>query len=162
MSFWKKNKNDNYSTPKAYLEVIDKFIPQDYTICDPFYFDGSVKDTWREIGREIIHENTDFFTNNYDDVDIIVSNPPFSNMKEIFIKLFEINKPFILLIPIQKIFQLKIQKVLIDKDIQIIVSPIYIGFINEDGEQTRCPSQYFCYMTYKMDLKRDFLFIEKP
>tara|TARA_R110000822_G_scaffold78584_3_gene188287 strand:- start:1217 stop:1699 length:483 start_codon:yes stop_codon:yes gene_type:complete len=156
--FYKKKVNDNYSTPVAYLKVIEPYIPKDYIINDPFYFNGLVQSNWRQIGRDIIHEDKDFFTSTHEG-DIFVSNPPFSNLKEIFIKLFELEKPFILLLPIQKIAQLKLQKIIKDKNLQMIISPIYMGFINSDGEQTRCSSQYFAYVCWKMNLERDLMFI---
>ena len=156
--FYQKEVNDNYSTPVEYLRVIEPYIPKEYIINDPFYFNGLVKDNWRQIQRDIIHEDKDFL-NSAHDGDIFVSNPSFSNLKEIFIKLFELEKPFILLIPIQKIAQLKIQKIIKDKELQMIVSPIYMGFINSDGEQTRCSSQYFCYVCWKLNLDRDLMFI---
>jgi len=156
--FFQKERNDNYSTPVSYLKVIEPFIPKQYIINDPFFFDGLVKENWKEVNREIIHENKDFFTTTHKG-DIFVSNPPFSNLKDIFIKLFEVGKPFILLLPIQKIAQLKIQRVIKDKHLQMIVSPIYKGFINSRGEQTKCSSQYFSYVCWKMDLERDLIFI---
>ena len=156
--FFQKEKNDNYSTPVSYLKVIEPFVPKQYTINDPFFFNGLVKENWRQVGREIIHEDKDFFTSTHDG-DIFVSNPPFSNLKEIFIKLFELEKPFILLMPIQKIAQLKIQSVIKGRDLQVIVSPIYQGFINDKGEQTRCSSQYFTFVCWKMNLERDLMFI---
>jgi len=155
--FWKKNNNDDYSTPVEYLSIIDKFIPQGSNICDPFYNDGLVVREWKKLQRDIIHVNCDFFETDYN-CDIFVSNPPFTIINKILKKLFEIDKPFAMLMPIQKICQLKVQKILKNKNIQIVICNIYIGFL-KNGERTRCPSQYFSWFCYKMNLPRDLNFV---
>jgi len=85
--FWKKNNNDDYSTPVEYLSIIDKFIPQGSNICDPFYNDGLVIQEWKKLQRDIIHVNCDFFTNTHEG-DIFVSNPPFTIINKVLKKLF--------------------------------------------------------------------------
>jgi hypothetical protein len=156
--FWKKNNNDDYSTPFEYLSIIDKFIPQGSNICDPFYNDGLVVEEWKKLNRDIIHVNSDFFQSEYD-CDTFVSNPPFSIIKKVLKKLFEIDKSFALLIPIQKICQLKVQKIIKNKNIQIVICNIYIGFL-KNGKRTRCPSQYFAWVCYRMDLPRDLNYVQ--
>ena len=52
----------------------------------------------RGLGLEVIHEDTDFFTNTYD-FDYICTNPPFSKLKQIFAELKAIGKPFVVLCP---------------------------------------------------------------
>ena len=154
-------KNDNWETPIEYLERIEPYIPKNLTIHDPFYMNGNVKKTWKKLGRDIIHENKDFFTiEKNDKQEIYVGNPPYSILNDVLKKLFILNKPFVLLIPITKITLIKTQRILKDKPhLQLIPSPIYIGFIDPSGNRTKCPSQYFCYLCYKLFLKKDFLYI---
>ena len=149
--FYRRVNNDEYETPIEYWKVIEPYIPITTTINDPFYMNGKAKHKWKELGRDIIHK---------DDTDITyVSNPPFSKFKEVLKHLFYLNKPFIMLVPIQKIANIKIQRILKDKEnIQIIISKIYMGFINTKGENTRCSSQYFCYLCSKMNLEKDLVF----
>lgn len=157
MPFWVKTTDDDYTTPVEYLGVIDKFINRDKIICDPFYFDSAVKDEWKKLGRDIIHEELDFFTTQYE-CDLFVSNPPFSILNKILYELFRRNKPFALLIPIQRLAQIKTQKIIRNKNIQVIISPIYTGFV-KDGKKTICSSQYFCWLCYKFELERDLMFV---
>lgn len=152
----KYKKQDNWTTPKEYLQVIEPYIKG--VINDPFYFNGMVKTYWKELGRDIIHEDTDFFTSSHDG-DIFVSNPPFSILNKVLVHLFQLDKPFILLIPIQKICMIKTQKILKPHHLQVIISPLYKGFINESGEETRCPSQYYCYLCWKIKLPNDLVFV---
>ena len=164
MPFFQKKKNDNYQTPIEYLRVIDEHISSGQLINDPFYCQhaeggGLVKRNWCKLGRHIIHNDADFFTEQeFDKTDCIVSNPPFSLIFQILEKLFELDTPFALLVPLQKIAQLKIQSILYDKHIQVIVCDTYTGFHLPDGSPTRCPSQYFCWLTYKFNLESDFIY----
>lgn len=157
MRFWAKKEDDDYTTPVEYLGVVDQFISRDKIICDPFYHNGSVKDEWAKLGRDIIHDELDFFTTQYE-CDVFVSNPPFSILNKVLYELFRRDKPFALLVPIQRIAQIKTQKILKNKNIQLVISPIYTGFI-KDGKKTTCSSQYFAWLCYGLGLERDLVFV---
>jgi len=158
--FYEKKKCDSYSTPIEYLKVIEPLIPKTDIINDPFYFNGKVKELWKELNRDIIHENKDFFTNTHEG-DCFISNPPYTStlFNKILSHLFLLNKKFILLIPIEKICNLKTQKLIRDKNIQVIPSPIYKGFLDENNQETRCSNFYCCFLCWKMDLPKDLVFL---
>ncbi len=154
------NTNDDWETPIEYWKIIEPYVPKEVIINDPFYMNGNAKLKWKELGRDIVHNNEDFFkVERNDKKEIYISNPPHKPLKEVLKHLFYLDKPFVMLIPIMKICNVKIQPILKQKNLQIIPSPIYKGFIDLDGHQTRCPPQYYCYLCYKMDLPRDLLFI---
>ena len=90
---------------------------------------------------------------------IIVSNPPYHNKNKMLKKLFDWDLPFILLMPIQTIAMVKTQRLLKNKNIQIIIPNIYKGFISKDGKQTKCPPFYICYICYNMNLERDIIYL---
>lgn len=94
-------KHDDYMTPKYAWEAIQQFIPKDKIIWEAFFGDGSSGKYLSELGFNVIHDHSNFFENNKGD--IIVSNPPFSLVKEIMPRLKELDKPFILLMPLSKI-----------------------------------------------------------
>ena len=154
-------KQDNWTTPKEYWKCITKFIPDNSIIIDPFFFNGDVKNQWKQLGYDIIHEDNDFFKIEKNDCNntIYITNPPYSILLKCIKHLFYLDKPFILLIPIQKIAQLKIQKELKKYKLQLIICSIYKGFIDQEGNNTRCPSQYFCYLCYKLNLDQDLIFL---
>jgi len=151
---------DDWETPIEYLKVIESFIPKDLTINDPFYMNGNVKAKWKKLGRDIIHEPSNFFDIQKDDSKVIyVSSPPYSKINNILKHLFYLDKPFILLMPLNKLGHIKTQKIIRDKNIQLIVSPIYKGFIRPNGEKTRCPPNYNGFYCYNLNLPRDLLFV---
>ena len=92
---------DDYMTPKYAWEAIKNFIPKNKIIWESFYGDGTSGKYLSELGFEVIHKEVDFFENNLGD--IVISNPPFSDTKNIIKRLKELNKPFILILPTSKI-----------------------------------------------------------
>tara|TARA_R110002096_G_scaffold166948_2_gene336537 strand:+ start:578 stop:1051 length:474 start_codon:yes stop_codon:yes gene_type:complete len=157
MSFVKDKNTDNYMTNKIEWERIKDFIPKNKKIWSPFYGDGKQKEYFKEIGFDIIHEDEDFFKNNKGE--IIIDNPPFSKKKEILSRLKEIDKPFILICP-SMMLSYKYFHELYKDQIQILVPYKRINFRHIDsGKKNYSPpfaSFYFC---YKLNLKKDLIFI---
>ncbi len=95
--------NDELYTPRVLVEPIIKFIPKGATVWCPFDTDKSeFVLILKEHGFKVIHshiwEGKDFLTYEPDEhYDCIVSNPPFSIKLEVFQRLFELNKPFAVL-----------------------------------------------------------------
>jgi len=87
-------KHDDYMTPKYAWENIKHLIPADKIIWEAFYGDGKSGQYLTELGFNVIHEPIDFFNEEPDNWDIIVSNPPFSKSKEVMKRLKELDKPF--------------------------------------------------------------------
>jgi len=158
MSFTTDKDSDNYATDKKGWEIIKDYIPTDKKIYAPFYCDGKQKEYFSEMGFDIIHEDTDFFTNTFD-YDIIIDNPPFSKFKKLCLKLKEIDKPFILLCPARTL-QLKHFQEKFKNQLQIIIPfsrPTFSHLINpKKGYTPPFGVMYFC---YKMNLEKDLTFI---
>ena len=89
--------DDDYMTAKSSWEDIARFLPRDKVIWECFFGDGRSGTYLRELGFEVIHEKVDFFQNDLGD--ILVSNPPYSMKKEVFTRLKELDKPFVMLVP---------------------------------------------------------------
>ena len=150
-------KHDDYMTPKYAWENIKQFIPRDKVIWEAFYGDGKSGTYLKELGFNVIHEEVDFFDNDLGD--IIISNPPFSLSKEIMNRLYEIDKPFILIFPSSKINTQYFRKWK-DKGIQIIIPRKRIQFIKDGNElQNKCNFDCF-YYCYKMNLEKDIIWLE--
>jgi len=157
-------KYDDYMTPKYAWENIKHLIPKDKIIWEAFYGDGKSGEYLREMGFNVIHEpDLDFFLHNKGD--IIVSNPPFSKAKEILKRLKELDKPFILIMPCQKINTSYMRELFKNsKDIlQIIIPRKRIHFIKmlngvEIKGKNQCSFDCF-YYCYKLNLKRDITWL---
>ena len=158
-------KHDDYMTPKSAWENIKQFIPQDKIIWEAFYGNGESGNYLNELGFQTIHEEIDFFEN--DMGEIVVSNPPFSLIPQIIVRLKELQKPFILIMPSSKINTQYFRRTFADdKDpIQIIIPPKRIQFTKTvNGKvpkdyKSSCNFDCF-YYCWKMNLPRDIIWLE--
>tara|TARA_R110000772_G_scaffold55716_2_gene127114 strand:- start:149 stop:646 length:498 start_codon:yes stop_codon:yes gene_type:complete len=156
------SKHDDYMTPKSAWENIQQFIPKDKVIWEAFYGDGKSGKYLTDLGFDVIHGNIDFFEENRGD--IIISNPPFSKSKEVMDRMFELDKPFIIIFPSQKINTSYMRKWK-DRNLQIIIPRKRIHFLKlVDGKpvegwknQTAFDCFYYC---YKMNLEKDITWLE--
>jgi len=144
----KSKVNDDWKTPLYAWKQIEEYIPTDKQIWCPFYYNGehSLKDL-----RDIIHIDENFFEN--DRGDIVVDNPPFSIKKQVIQRLLELDKPFILLLPVSTICYQYFPR---DKNIQIIIPPKRINFKADGKSSASFDTIYVC---YKINLKRDIIFL---
>jgi hypothetical protein len=155
-----KSGNDNYETPFENIESITKYIPSGARIWDPFYCNGLVGEHWKKLGFDIKHEpGVDFFsiTEYPDNVDMIVTNPPFSKFSKILKQLIVWDKPFMILCPLVNL-GCKYMHEFNNIDFQII--PLfYIKFIKE-GIKLRDKSPVkVCWLCYKMNLPKHIIFM---
>jgi len=156
-------KHDDYMTPKYAWENIQHLIPKDKVIWEPFYGDGQSGIFLQELGFNVIHEPDDFFENNKGD--IVVSNPPFSKSKEILIRLKQLDKPFILILPSSKINTQYVRENYKNEGLQIII-PIkrihfekHIDGIVPSNWKNACNFDCF-YYCYKMNFPNDIIWLE--
>jgi len=158
-------KHDDYMTPKSAWENIQHLIPSDKIIWEAFWGDGKSGQYLQELGFNVVHDQDDFFKS--DKGDIVVSNPPFSQSKEVLIRLVQLNKPFILILPSSKIntqYTRQIFKNQEDK-LQIIIPKKRINFEKQidgqvpEGWGDRCNFDCF-YYCWKIGLERDIIWLE--
>jgi hypothetical protein len=102
--------NDEFYTPKYAIEPILKYINNNSIIWCPFDTEDSlfVKE-FRKNGHNVIathiKNGQDFFNMEVPNCDYIISNPPYSLKTEVLKKLFEINKPFAMLVGVVGLFE---------------------------------------------------------
>jgi len=155
-------KHDDYMTPKYAWENIKKYIPKDKIIWEAFYGNGKSGEYLKELGFKVIHKEIDFFKSN--EGDIIVSNPPFSKSEEVMIRLKELDKPFIIIMPSSKINTQYCQNIF-KNQLQIIIPKKRIHFEKLINGQTvdnwRNACNFDCfYYCYKMNLPRDIIWLD--
>ena len=158
-------KHDDYMSPKYTWENIIHLIPSDKIYWEAFYGDGMSWEFLKELGLTVIHKPIDFFSDDSIPIyDILISNPPFSQCKEILERLEKIDKPFILILPSSKINTSYFRKWK-NKNIQIIIPRKRIHFNKlVDGETPKnyksvCNFDCF-YYCYKMKLPNDITWLE--
>ena len=148
---------DDYMTPKYAWENIKDYIPKDKTIWEAFYGDGKSGKDFKDMGFDVIHSPIDFYENNLGQ--IIISNPPFSQSKDIMNRLYDIDKPFILILPSSKINTQYFRKWK-DKGLQIIIPRKRIQFI-KDGNELNNKCNFDCfYYCYKIGLEKHIIWLE--
>ena len=129
--------NIEYYTPDWVWDCLKDYIPQDKVIWEPFRNEEELScqsaNHLRHLGFDVVNPLCDFFENNLGD--IVVSNCPFNLKKQVMEKLFELDKPFLLVLP-NIILNTKyfIDWAKNDKKIQIIILPKRVDFIKPNGE----------------------------
>ena len=99
--------NEQY-TPFYAVDPITKYIPKDKKIWCPFDCEWSAfyqtfnRGGWH-VTRSSIEEGQDFFEYMPEEFDVIVSNPPFTKKDEVLRRLYEIGKPFAILLPLNSL-----------------------------------------------------------
>lgn len=158
-------KHDAYMTPKHAWENIAHLIPKDKIMWEAFYGDGTSGTHLRELGFNTIHEPIDFFDDDtVPEYDILISNPPFSQSKNIMNRLYELDKPFILIMPSSKINTSYFRQWR-DRNIQIVIPRKRIHFtklvdgIVPDNYKSSCNFDCF-YFCYKIGLDKDITWLE--
>jgi hypothetical protein len=155
--------HDDYMTPKYAWENIVDFIPKDKIIWEAFYGDGKSGKYLEELGFNVIHEPINFFES--DKGDIIVTNPPFSQSKEVVKRLKLLNKPFIIIFPVSKLNTSYFREAFKnDNEFQIIIPRKRIHFEKlVDGKKPEnwkngCNFDCF-YYCWKMNLPNNILWL---
>jgi hypothetical protein len=97
----KKEKScDDWNTPKSAIDAIIHLIPKGSVVYEPFTNDTSKSHIYiHEHGFKTRSHIGEFYTD-LPEFDFIVSNPPFSEIKKVLSRLFEIGKPFIIIAPL--------------------------------------------------------------
>jgi len=154
-----KNDDDYETTPEIWNNIVP-FLSFDKIIYEPFYCSGRSKEILNNIGYEnVIHKDEDFFVNyqrhNYD---IIVSNPPFSKKKKIFDTLREIDKPFIMIVPVSIITKQFFMDKYKGEDISILIPRNRMQFSKKGDINKRCWFDTI-FVCYKLGLGKEIIFL---
>lgn len=134
---------DEWMTPYDAWQNVAHLLPKDKVIWEPFYGDGNSGKFLSQLGFNVIHKKMDFFENNFGDV--IVSNPPFSDVKSVLERLLILGKPWVLLMSVQKLSTNYFRELLDLDRLQIVIPYDRVSF-NKFGSteaETRCP--FDCY-----------------
>ena len=133
-------KNDEYYTPEYAVTPILKYIKPNSTIWCPFdESDSAYVKVLKENGHNVIFTHIfngeDFFNIDVPECDYIISNPPYSLKEQVFIRLYEIGKPFAMLINFQGLFDNKVRfKLFNDNDVQLMYLYPRVNYYTQDNK----------------------------
>ena len=104
------SQNDEFYSPRYSIRPIIKYLKPHSKVWCPFDTEESrFVELLKEAGHGVIYTHiatgTDFFTAEVPDVDYIISNPHYSQKTEVLQKLFEIGKPFAMLVGVVGLFE---------------------------------------------------------
>ncbi len=150
-----KFKDDDYETPVEVLELLLPYIEDYNIIYDPFYCKGNVINNWEKLNKKCINEKLDAFNRTHPETyDIVISNIPFSCKEESMKLFFKLDKPFIILMPIDSLGSKWIKKYF-DK-LQFIIPEKRLHF---EKDNTKGKGSWFdtCFYCYNINLKKDII-----
>jgi len=156
-----KNENIEYYTPDWVWDVIQKYIPKNKIIWEAFRNEDEKScrsaNKLRELGFQVINPLCDFFNSNYGD--ICVSNPPYNVKREVMDRLFQLEKPFMLILPNIILNTLYfIERAKSDKDIQILILPKRVDFIKPSNKKSTS-TFHTLIICWRMNLNERIIFI---
>lgn len=113
--------------------------------------------------RSHIDEGKDFYKYEPDEHwDCIVSNPPFTNKKNIFERALSFNKPFALVMSNTWLNDSAPKKLFMDKDLQLLMFTNRMRFMNNGkiNNKITFSSSYYCYNFLPKQIIMEELIIE--
>lgn len=133
INYMKNEKNDELYTPEEAIYPILKYLDKDkiYWECTD-YGESNITKVLRENGFKVINTSKselDFLKDDPLDCDVIITNPPYSIKNEFIKRCYELNKPFLLLLPLTALEGKERNKLYKEKGLEIIVLDKRINFM---------------------------------
>lgn len=102
--------NDEFYTPKYAVEPILKYLDTNSVVWCPFDTEQSnfvkmIKEKGIKVINSHLEMGIDFFNCEVPECTHIISNPPYSLKNEVFERLFDIKKPFAMLVGVVGLFE---------------------------------------------------------
>lgn len=136
----KTKESDEQYTPLYAVDPLVKYIPKGTRIWLPFdkewsAFNKVLKENGFETICSHIDWGQDFFEYEPSEWDMIVSNPPFSLKDKVLKRVYELGKPFCLLLPLATL-QGKERSKYFKNDLQLLSFDLRISFHNQESMKT--------------------------
>lgn len=138
------------------MNAILPYIPCDKIVWCPFDTENSefvlaFKARGNKVVYSHIHDGLDFFEYEPEHYDYIVSNPPFTRKLDVLKRLYILNKPFAMLLPLPMLNYQEIGKFFIDKKLELLIVDKKVSF---DVNTSSFNTSFFC----KDVLPKDLIF----
>lgn len=140
--------NDERYTPPILVYPIIEFLKEKSTIWCPFDEENSefvliLKEKGFNVIHSHINNGEDFFTYEPKNYDYIISNPPFSRKLEVLERLYEIGKPFAMLMNLECLNYQVVGNFFYKRkeDLELLIMDKKVSF---DGNTASFNTSYFC------------------
>lgn len=149
------NIKDEYYTPSILVKPIIKYLRPNATIWCPFDTENSeFVILLKEAGHKVIYSHIwygqDFFEFEPEEYyDYIISNPPFTRKLDVLKRLYEIGKPFAMVMGLPILNYQEIGEFFLDKELQLLIVDKKVSF---DGKTASFNNSYFCYKMLPKDI----------
>jgi|TARA_R110000796_G_scaffold122231_1_gene236611 hypothetical protein len=153
------NEKDEYYTPAILVDAIIPHIPKGSKVWCPFDTENSeFVIRLRDEGYDVIHshiwEGKDFFEYEPKEYDCIISNPPFTKKLDVFKRLFDLGKPFAVVmgLPIlnyQVVGSFFIEHQNAGRSLQLLIVDKKVSF---DGNTASFNNSFFCHRLLEKDI----------
>ena len=150
-------KQDEWYTPKEAVIPLLKHVPKEWTIWCPFDKESSeFVQVFRGGGHKVIcshiEDGKDFFTYEPDEhYDCIISNPPYSKKDAIYERLFQIGKPWAMLVSMNGVFDSAKRYGLFSKfGVQFFIMQGRIKFFNAEFKDKVAPPFQTIYVCWNL------------
>lgn len=142
------SKNDEYYTPKILVDPIISYIPPKSTIWCPCDTENSeFVINLRESGHNVIYghikDGKDFFEYEPEHYDYIITNIPFSQKLRFLERLYQLNKPFAVLLNLECLNYNAVSEFFVGKNLEQLIVDKKVSF---DGNTAAFNTSYFCNM----------------
>ena len=131
-------RSDEFFTPEYALKPLLPFLKKEWTIWECAWGKGALATHLKKRGFDVIKKGDDFINDIYmggvEDVDIIITNPPYSKKDEFLKRAYELGKPFAFLMPLTTLEGIKRGALFSKHGIQIIIPNRRINFITPSGK----------------------------
>lgn len=151
--------NDECYTPPIGVRPILKYLPKDRTIWCPFDTEESwyvrlLRSNHFNVVYSHISYGQDFYYYEPESWDILVSNPPYTNKREIFERALSFNKPFALLMSNTWLNDSAPKQLFMSKQLQLLMFDKRIQFTNNGVvcDKITFSSSYYCWNLLPRDI----------
>jgi hypothetical protein len=166
-------KQDEWMTPDYAVKALLPFLPKKANILCPFDMGASeFKLVLQQAGHYVTYTHIDWPKGKYQkdffeytaeevkDFDFIISNPPYSQKDAVFEKLFELDRPFAMLMGATAgLFEGKRFSLFKNKKLEIMWLKPRVAYIDQNGVTMKSPPFQSCYVCHKV-LPKPYLFVE--
>jgi len=154
---------DDFQTPKEALEPLLAYLKKEWVIWECACGKGNLVNGLKELGYSVhgtdIITGSDFLTTNYDKVDCIITNPPFSLKQDFLARAYQLGKPFAFLLPLTTFETAKRQELFKEYGLEVIFFDKRINFETPSGKGS---GSWFAtaWFTWGLNIGKEMTFVK--